>query len=100
MILRLPEHSQHPITIERWTQDTKASIQQVTLLLIGYIQFSNDLGAIYMERDGPLDFQPGFKREDPGEKTTCGPARFAQSGKVFAFEEDCLVSLIFFTKRK
>ena len=64
MILRLPEHSQHPITIERWTQDTKASIQQMTLLLIGYIQFSNDVGAIYIEWTGPLDFQLGFKRED------------------------------------
>ena len=64
MILRLPEHSQHPLTIERWTQDTKASNQQVTLLFIGYIQFSNDLGPVYMERAGPLDFQLGFKRED------------------------------------
>ena len=55
---------QHPLTIERWTQDSKASNQQVTLLLIGYIRFSNDLGPIYMERAGPLDFQLGFKREE------------------------------------
>ena len=35
---------------------------QVTLLLIGYIQFTNDLGPIYMETAGTLDFQLGFKR--------------------------------------
>ena len=64
MILRLPKYSQHPLTIERWPQDTKASDQQVTLFLTGYIQFSNDLGPIYMERASPLDFQLGFKRED------------------------------------
>ena len=64
MILRLPEYSQHPLTIERWTQVTKASNQQVILLLIGYIQFSNDLGPIYMERASPFDFPLSFKRED------------------------------------
>ena len=60
MILRLLEYSQHPLTIERWTQDTKASNQQVILLLIGYIQFSNDLGPIYIEWASLLDFQFGF----------------------------------------
>ena len=54
---------QHPLTIERWTQDTKASNQQVILLLIGYIQFSNDLGPIYMERASLLDFQLGFNEK-------------------------------------
>ena len=60
MILRLPDYSQHPLTIKRWTQDTKASNQQVILLLIGYIQFNNDLGPIYIEWASPLDFQLGF----------------------------------------
>ena len=58
MILCLPEYSQHPLTIERWTQDTKASNQQVILLLIGYM--SNDLGPIYIEWASPLDLQLGF----------------------------------------
>ena len=41
-----------------------------------------------------------ISRSDFNEKTMRGLARFAQSGKVFALEEDCLVSLIFFMKRK
>ena len=60
MLLRLPEYSQHPLTIERWIQLTKASNQQVILLLIAYIQFSNDLGPIYIQWASPLDLQFGF----------------------------------------
>ena len=55
MILRLPEYRQHPWTIERWTQDTKASNQQVTLLMIGYTQCNTDLGSIYVGRASPQD---------------------------------------------
>ena len=47
MILRLPDYRQHPLTIERWTQDTQYILNDLDIL--------NDLGPIYMGRTNLLD---------------------------------------------